>query len=153
MTTDLTTSPAGLATMIEAVLKDSGRKELLLDPKKVASFCRVTGHDYDWYQTRELVPAGFLMTFSAGHVTEVFVDFFTRFPEALKGVVHSSSRIRFQAPFCLSRRPLDHHIRLNTVLEKEGRKGLHFVSEFDLDLLEQDGTRILIDRHQFFMRV
>ena len=138
---------------LDAALLDAGDKELVLKPQFLKDYCRLTGHDYAWYQSADIVPAGFLMTFTAPLISEVFIAFFARFPGVIKGVVHSSSQVAMHAPFCIGERVFRLKIDVDGIVEKAGKKGRHFVVDLEAALLKEDGAGVLTDMHQFFLRV
>lgn len=142
-----------LKDKLEAVIEQVGDKALNLNPAVLKDYCRLTGHDYSFYQDRDRVPLGFLMTFTAGLVSELFIAFLTQLADSVKGVVHSSSNIDVAAPFCISQQAYRHTVSLAGITEKAGKKGTHFVVDLDLTLLQENGIRVLTDVHQFFLRV
>lgn len=146
-------TPSALKDTLETVIQQMGDKDLHLQPDVLKEYCQLTGHDFTFYQGRDRVPLGFLMTFTASLVSELFIAFLTQLADSVKGVVHSSSTIDVAAPFRISQESYRHAVRLAGITEKEGRKGTHFVVDLDLTLLQEDGVKVLTDVHQFFLRV
>jgi hypothetical protein len=143
---------AEFESMLKGIIAQVGVKTLTINLDILAAYCGLTGHDMARYRKMDRVPAGYLMTFMAPLITEVFVAFFTAHPAVIKGVVHSTSRVELHAPFRLSDRTFRETVGVRQVETRSGRRGDSFVVDFDVRLEDARGALIAHDMHQFFLK-
>jgi hypothetical protein len=152
MERDQAVSPDLFRERIEAVIAETGDMELMVDDDALREYCRLTGHDYEAAKARDLLPAGYLMTFIDPIVTRIMVSFFVKFQGAVKGVVHSSSRVELQRPLVISARRYRERLALKNLEFKSGRKGDYFVADLEVALMDAEGATAATDLHQFFLK-
>jgi hypothetical protein len=138
---------------LEEVVSDLGKKTLKMDPGKLETFCRLTGHDFEQWRERDEAPAGYLMTLTDPIVSEFFLGFFIRFPRTIKGVIYTTSTVEWLRPIRLSETEYRETLTLKSVEEKSGSKGDYFAVEFEVALTDGQGERVASDLHTFFLRV
>jgi len=138
---------------LQALVTGMGVKRLLVDNDGLKEYCRLTGHDFSAYQSRDRLPIGFLMTFIDPIVTELMVAFFVKFPGTIKGVIHSSSRIEVLKPLAISARQYQEKLELRKLEDKAGKKGNYMVVDFEVILMDEQGARVASDIHQFFLKI
>ena len=138
---------------IREVLADVGERSVPLDPQVVQAYCELTGYDYALYSARDRVPPGFLMTFTASLFSEMFISFFVRFPDVIKGVIHTASKVELLGAFRLSCRQYQVRIEPRNIEEKAGKKGNYFAVDLEALVTDEDGGRVASDIHQFFLRI
>lgn len=139
-------------SMLEKTIKNpSLDKNLPIDIKLLQKYCELTGHDFEFYKSRNLIPLGFLMTLTTKLFTELFVLFFSRHRSVIKGVVHSSSKIELYRPFLLNAEYRG-TLAIKNIVEKIGKKGKFFVVDIEVCLWDQNNLKIIADRHQFFIK-
>jgi hypothetical protein len=146
-------SKSSFLKKLEEVIGEFGEKKLEMRKRMVEDYCSLTGHDYTRYQAIDRIPAGFLMTFTAPSISSMIISLFNRFPGIIKGVIHTSSKLDFYAPFRLSSRFYNEKIELRGIEEKQGRMGSYFVMDFEVVLADDAGDKVVSDLHQFFLRV
>jgi hypothetical protein len=152
MSTDQAISRDLFRGKLEAIIAETGAMELTVDDDALREYCRLTGHDYEDCVARDRLPAGYLMTFIDPIVTRIMVSFFVKFQGAVKGVVHSSSRIEFFKPLPISARRYREKLALKSLEFKPGKKGDNFVADLEVVLMDADGAPAAIDLHQFFLK-
>lgn len=135
------------------VIDEIGVKDILLRDDYFKEFCELTGHDYSECICRDLAPPGFMMTLTGSTIGSMFLKFFTKFPTVIKGVIHSKSKVEYLAPIVLSAKNFKETIAIKNVEEKSGKKGEYFVVDFEVALMDESGSKLAIDFHQFFLRV
>ncbi len=140
------------ARLKEALDRVNGR-DLVIDPEVLHSFCALTGYDYEHYRTRNFVPTGYLMTFTAPVVTEVFVGLYSNLSNLIKGIIHSRSRIEVLSPLTIDPSHYVVRIEAREIKEKQGKKGNYLVRDLDLILENTHGHKVASDLHQFFLRI
>jgi hypothetical protein len=138
--------------LLNEIMAGLPAKKLPVDMAKIAEFCRLTGHDFEQYRKKDLIPLGYLMTFTTPLINEAFMTFFTKHPSLIKGVVHSNSTIEVFHPFRLSHPFYMEELSVRQVLDKEGRRGKSFVTDFAVLLKNPEGETVLCDLHQFFLK-
>ena len=138
---------------LEGLIEEMGPKRLELSKEYVREFCELTGHDYDEYRKRGDAPAGILMSFTDPMISGLFVNFFVKYPGAIKGVVHSTSKIDFLRPISLSQTGFEEKLAVGDIREKSGKKGNYLVVNIEMTLYDNLKRKVAVDLHTFFVRV
>ncbi|MBC2716024.1 MAG: MaoC family dehydratase [Desulfobacteraceae bacterium] len=152
MTEKLTITRSIFLSMLEEAIKDIRLKKLPVNIKLLRKYCYLTGHDFKLYESRNLIPPGFLMTFTTRLFTELFILFFTKHSSVIKGLIHSSSKVELFRPFSLNVDYYQGILEVKNVKEKTGRKGKFFVVDIEVRLMDENNVKILSDLHQFFLK-
>ncbi len=128
-------------------------KKLDLNLRFLEEYCKFTDHDLSAYKSIDRVPLGFLMTFMGPSLTEMFFGLFSKHPNVLKGVIHTSSKVQVFAPLKMSAGRWRETLSVKNIEEKTGKKGNYFAVDFEMILTDDGGAKIASDVHQFFLKV
>jgi hypothetical protein len=146
-------SEPSLKKKLKEVIDDRGERKLRLEVDLLKEYCALTGYDYPLYQTRNLVPLGFLMTLTAPVFSEIILSFIAAFPNVIKGVIHTSSKVAIFSPLTLSSKYYHEKLEMRNVKEKVGRKGKYLVVDLELVLMNENDVTVASDLHQFFLKM
>lgn len=138
---------------LEDLINKIGIKELNIEKASLKKFCELTRHDYSFYLEKNLIPQGYLMTFTI----PIFAQFFILasadlIPKIIKGVIHTFSRIEYYEPFRTDQKYFG-KIEIKNVVEKKGKLGEYFAADFEFLLSNEQGEKVASDIHQFFFRI
>ncbi len=136
---------------LEGIVSSISSREFLIDVDFLKKFCELTGHDFADCQKRDLAPLGFFMTFTSPVLTEIILSVFVKYPDIIKGVIHSCSDLKLFGPFRLSSRLYQTDIKIVDIKEKKGKKNDYFAVDFEVNLHDDAGEKIATDLHQFFL--
>jgi len=142
-----------LKEKILEVVDNVGVRELQLDDAFLEEFCELTGHDHSYWVRRNEIPAGFFMTLASPIITQVFLSFFLKHPNLVKGVIHTGSEIEMYRPIRLDRSPYGETLEMRHIEEKTGEKGKYLAVDLELVLKDSSGEKVAADLHRFFLRI
>lgn len=148
-----TGSAQAFQAKLQEVVDAIGVKTLPVDLDLLKEYCRLTGHDFARCQARDLLPTGFLMTFTSPIFSEMFLAFFVKLPKLIKGVIHTASQVEFFGPLRLGAGPYQEKLAIRNLEEKSGKKGNYWAVDFEVSLMDTEDRKIVSDVHQFFLRV
>jgi len=138
---------------LQEIIDTIDTKRLDLDTALLQQYCSYTGYDYQLYQARDLVPVGFLMTFTSSVFSEMFLSLFAACSALIKGIIHTSSKVELFAPFSLSCKEYQTKLEIKKIEDKVGRKGEYLVIDLEVVVLDVHGVKVASDVHQFFLRI
>ncbi len=135
------------------LIKRIGTIDLNADKDSLETFCELTNHDHSLYLERNLIPQGYLMTFTIPLFTQFFlmvaVDLI---PEVIKGIIHTFSEIEYFGAFRMDQRYLG-KMEAKNIVEKRGTMGEYFAVDFEILVNNEKGEKVASDLHQFFLRI
>jgi hypothetical protein len=99
--------------------------------------------------SKPLVPLGYFPTLITPIIQELFL---TKLPKLVKGIIHITSEIEHHEPMFADTTYIS-TIELTDIFEKSGKKGEYFQTDFLISLTSENGEKIAIDRHSFFLKI
>lgn len=96
-----------------------------------------------------LVPLGYFPTLVTPVIQELF---FSKLPKLVKGIIHIMSEIEHHEPMFADTTYIS-TIEFTNIFEKSGKKGEYFQTDFLISLTSENGEKIAIDRHSFFLKI
>jgi len=138
---------------LEDLINKIGIKELNVEKDSLKTFCELTHHNYSFYLEKNLIPQGYLMTFTIPLFTQFFITASVDLiPKVIKGVIHTFSKIEYFGPFRMDQKYFG-KIGVKNVVEKKGKMGEYFAVDFEILVSNEKGEKVASDVHQFFLRI
>ncbi len=130
-----------------------GTKELSIEADSLKTFCVLTHHDYSFYLEKNLIPQGYLMTFTIPLFSQFFImASVDLIPKVIKGVIHTFSKIEYFGPFRMDQKYFG-KMEMKNVVEKKGKMGEYFAVDFEILVSKGKGEKVASDLHQFFLKI
>src|SRR4030042_1459818 len=137
-----TGSAQAFQAKLQEVVDAIGVKTLPVDLDFLKEYCRLTGHDFARCQARDLLPTGFLMTFTTPIFSELFLAFFAKLPQLIKGVIHTTSQIEILSPLRLRAGPYQEKLTIGNLEAKRGKTGDYWAVDFEVSVMDAEDRKL-----------